>query len=224
MFYNNFIPLFEYLVRFYHIEIVFYIRRQDDYLESSWRQWGFREGLKFRPWLLLATRERGHWNRFINRILLIVDKFNVNVRLYERSNMFNNNICYDFLDSLNISNFKDFLFDESDVNQSLSANFVSLLAGNNRIYIDPHDNSLLDSLGSSINAQFKSSQLDFSERKVLLDIYAYENSMISKLFFNRSKLFDDPNESDYPCANIISSDQQLQILTSIILNHIKSAH
>ena len=193
-----------------NFKIILYLRRQDYYLESAWKQWGIKDpAYKTIQEYALKRRLSMDWHKFV---LMWLNFFNVDdfiIRPFEKE-VIGLNIINDFLGIIGIdsvsqaSSFKNL---NLRINQGFAPEVTEILKLCNYLAGDIHDNQLADILERSLSEKFiKQSPfesyriLSQKERYDIIQYYDESNRKLAKLIWGSTKenLFveqwPDPNE------------------------------
>lgn len=187
----------------YDTEVLLYIRRQDDLLLSTWQQWSSKRETNLSDWLERAKTKIGQWDSLIRAWAEYVGFEKIHVRVFERSEMKNQNIAHDAFDFF----FKDQSQDEFDfsigeVNPSFSDLIVPLVSGNNAIFQTTHDNEFYhlvrELTGDEYIGKKRISLITEKERLLLLKSYEDCNEWVREKYFpNKKSLFAPLDHSKY---------------------------
>jgi len=135
-----------YLDKSVEIWIISYIRRQDYYIESGWKQWGHKKFSSIDEFLLSQNNIGSYWLNQLKAYSLILATDRIIVRPYEKDQLFGD-IISDFLRVFgldSILSFPNLHLDEKKVNKGFSNAVVDILANNRTFFNSEHDNVLLD--------------------------------------------------------------------------------
>ena len=209
----------EALVDNFDVKFLAYIRRQDDYLISAWKQWYFRYEEDIYSWLITATVHLGRWGAIIDTYKNFISDDMFLLKVYDRTEFKFGNIVYDFIDFLGLDHCSDGLVVEmGGVNKSLDVFMVDLIKSNPYYTLGAHDNRVIDKVLSDFSFQNRYSPISFASRQKIEDLFSSENQIVCAKFFpNRERLFPLVKFDDYlyPSPDEIKT-QQLKILASMI--------
>lgn len=205
------------------VKVIFYIRRQDDIIASSWQQWHSKVQSEFDAWLINALQSIGHWEQVINDWAEIVGRDNIDVAIFDREEFHDGDILKDFVTRLELDPEDlawDYSFSES--NPSFSDIITPLVAGNTSIFSDVHDNEFYkivqEFTGTSYSKRKKVSLMTRVQRDNIFNYFKDQNERIKKQHFpNRKHLFKpiDHNKYNYLTEDEIK-DEQLRFLTEFV--------
>lgn len=199
---NNISALFSDLTKEIKIQIVFYVRRQDDYLLSAWQQWFAKADSDLWAWIIRNAGVIANWKDVIDDWMRVVPKENIKVRVYDRKMLVGNDVVLDFLEVLKIST--EGINLEKGINQNPSFNLgiLDFVEKNSNLFQGAHDNefySFLAKYSPSSKKISRHSPITFKQRMAILSKYQNSNDWILKSFFDngRNSLFNNPRESDF---------------------------
>ena len=205
------------------VKVIFYIRRQDDIIASSWQQWHSKIQTDFDAWLIKAIQSIGHWEQVINDWAEIVGRDNIDVAIFDREEFHDGDILKDFVTRLELDP-EDLVWDysSSESNPSFSDIITPLVAGNTSIFSNVHDNDfykiIQEFTGTSYSKRKKVSLMTRVQRDNIFNAFKDQNERIKNHYFpNRKHLFKpiDHNKYNYLTENEIK-DEQLKFLTEFV--------
>ena len=196
-------------------DIVVYFRRQDEYLESYWKQWiksdmhtsrTFEEHLETQETRIMRYLD---YARGIRRLEQAFGEGSVIVRRYQRKDLINGDMRYDFADAVGFTITDEYEFPEvtddprmPKGNVSLSNNLTEIMRVVNqsptyhdRFYNEFRNAARATSLVSSESAR-KTSVLSAEQRAEVLERCQKGNAFIARKYFGikSGRLFDPPEE------------------------------
>ncbi len=137
--------LFENLVKRYDTKVIVYIRRQDEYILSSWQQWYSKISADFWAWVSSVVGILGNWRAYLENWETVIPRDKITVRIFERSRLEGGDVIADFYSMLGISKPLSALsYPEGTVNPSFSDAIMDLVKGNELIFRNVHDNDFYD--------------------------------------------------------------------------------
>jgi hypothetical protein len=167
------------------LEIVIYLRRQDDLLLSSWQQWFVKAYPDFWTWALAAVGRVGDWRTILERWESVVGRDRMHVRLYAPGRLRDDDAVVDFAQFLDLDAELDYRSD-IHVNPSFDEAVVDLVRGGN-FFVDGHDAGFyefLDNLlGAAVYRRSGESSLTYDQRLAILERYADGNAWVRDTFF-----------------------------------------
>lgn len=216
--------LFRDLVERYDVRVIIYIRRQDEYVLSSWQQWNSKVRADFWAWLISVVGTLGDWRAYLENWETVIPRNNITVRVFEKPRLAGGDVVADFHSMLGVSRPLDaFTFSQDTVNPSFSDVIVDLVKGNELIFQTPHDNDFYNFVAKMTGDRYtktaRQSSISFPQRQAILDKYRKQNNWVKESYFPHVKgeLFSPPKESDY---DYVSPDemnrQKLEFLTSTL--------
>src|SRR6185437_1818232 len=94
--------LFEGIAQQYPLQIVIYLRRQDELLLSSWQQWESKASGDFWAWAIAAVGREGNWCEVLETWETVVPRDRITVRIYEPGRMPEGDVVADFAQLLGL--------------------------------------------------------------------------------------------------------------------------
>jgi hypothetical protein len=181
--------------------IIVYLRRQDKFLESAWKQWGHKiEGCD--TIMDYKKRLRLNWNNVLEPWERIFGAESIIARPYERS-FIGNDIVMDFLTLVGINDLSDLSKPEalvSNANPGFGWDIVEILKYARSLVTDIHDNRFIYLMDEVLpESQLKKPMDDYSflsprQRLEIVNKYAGSNREIARKFlhWHDKDLFNDP--------------------------------
>jgi len=221
---------FDDVVSRYETEIVIYLRRQDDYLLSSWQQWFAKVEPDFRTWLTSCVGVRGDWRVVLEQWERIVGCERIRIRLYERHNLVDGDVVADFAQFLRVDEAIPDTTPERPVNPSFNEAIVSLIHGSG-LFEDVHDREFYDfleeMLGAASHKRPNESAITYEERMEILKRYESANYWIRQRYFADSNmppaLFKMPWPDEYrvPSESELAREQMQMLFRLVFELHKK---
>lgn len=123
----------------HEVQLIVYLRRQDEYIESFYNQYVKDHIARFS--VKFDTFSRGNGNLNYYEYLTDWEKrfpgINVNMRIYDRNNFPDKDVVRDFLTAISVSQANSLTFQEKDANPSLSSTSINALARiNHNLYLN----------------------------------------------------------------------------------------
>jgi hypothetical protein len=210
-------------------KVILYIRRQDELLTSTWQQWHSKTETDINAWLILALQQFGHWQRCIEGWEHAVGAGNVIVRVFQRSDLANEDVVDDFLGVAGIEAPEiPFVRSSELINPSYSDVITKLVSGSKLLFANAHDNDfykMVEELTGNhyIAQKRKVSLISAPQREKIIEYYRLENEAVCRTYFpNRPRLFESVDHSKY---QYLTSEElnrrQLQFLASLIFGMYK---
>ena len=178
------------------VKIICYVRRQDQYIESAWKQWQSKEADTIQ---LESIRDRINWRTRIDSWASFFGKDNLIVRPYEKTQL-PNGVIPDFLDILGIPWKDQVQIPEVDVNHGFTQDVLDLRKINRGFYRNIHDNRLDEFLNDVLDDRFTKKMFDQyqllspNEKIEILKFFEEDNQYIAREFLGRKdgRLFFEP--------------------------------
>ena len=216
--------LFEDLVESYDVRVIIYIRRQDEYVLSSWQQWTSKVRADFWAWLVSVVGTLGDWRAYLENWEAVIPREKITVRIFEKPRLVDGDVVADFHSMLGVSRpLDDFTLSEDSVNPSFSDAVVDLVKGNELIFQTPHDNDFYNFVAKMTGDRYtktaRQSSISFPQRQAILDRYKKQNNWVKESYFPQAggKLFSPPKEGDYDYVSPNEGERQkLEFLTSTL--------
>lgn len=222
---------------FDNVKVVYYIRRQDQFLLSSWQQWGHKDGLTFKEYI---ERSLAHGNPNYDVAIKLFKKIyganNLKVFPISTKYLKNQNLILDFCHRAGI-NSNGLNINIQNKNRGLSPILCESLANVSDVYSSIHDGSIKEDLEKFLNF---SQSLYLKDESILSDeikkkIYQHfcdDNEKIRREFFDHLDYKDifgeiDSNSNDLsPLKEVSDKVNRLEklcaIQTELIIKLIKS--
>jgi hypothetical protein len=167
-------------------EVVVYLRRQDDFLLSSWQQWYAKVRPDFWSWLTSCVGLMGDWRVALERWESIVAPEQIRVRLYERDRLMEGDVVADFAQFLDVDEAIPAEPRDQPVNPSFNEAIVSLVPGSG-LFKDVHDNEfygfLEKTLGAAAHKRPNESAITYEQRLAILRRYDESNRWVRERYF-----------------------------------------
>lgn len=147
------------------IQLVYYVRRQDELLLSAWRQWGLKRGLTLNEFL--ARRLKSQQPNFLEIVAAWTDKTSIKspyVRFIQAPFLTGEGVIEDFSALLGLEN--DDLAPVKNQNISVDARLALFLNRHADLFSSVHDEEIFDLLRAQkgaepeVRLQFDTSQFD----------------------------------------------------------------
>lgn len=219
-----------------NIKIICYLRRQDTYIESFYKQYlksgyslGFNEYFKKNnfKWNPFISSSRYNWYKTLTKYSAVFGSENIIVRPYESQQMKEGNLIIDFLDNIGVQEWEDFTFPDTNENVSLPGDVLELFRLLNKTYSKkvikkeegekavPYFDFFEHYFGES---EHRNLLLSSRKRKAILRVYKKSNTQIARTFLGRDngELFYDPVNTDIEPDKANYSDN-LEIILSRIM-------
>lgn len=210
------------------IKIIVYLRSQDEYLSSLWKQ-RIKNGYRMKDWN--ATKQQPpssmklDFKARIGRLEKFFGKENLILRIYDRENFCgcDHTIYSDFLDAIGLEKTPDYVIPDYLINTSVDIEYAEIKRVLNNLQDTSQKNSPMSEFFERIAVQCTqkriendvppSSMFSEEERKQFLDRFAQHNELIRKSYFPEKETLFSENRDD----NVCWDKQSEKMLDSIIL-------
>ncbi len=176
--------LFTTVSKKHELEIVLYIRRQDDFLLSAWQQWYCKQSDDFWSWLTRCVGVMGNWRLPLEDWEKVVPHENIHVKIYDRQQLISNDVVHDFCQYLNTT--APLKYSEAEVNPSFNAGVLDLMTGNTALFTSIHDNGFFrfveDMTGNAHAARRGKSFISYEQRMAILSRYEQSNRWVREKY------------------------------------------
>lgn len=223
--------LFEGLAKDHDIEVILYIRRQDDFLLSGWQQWHAKVRDDFWAWLIAVVGSTADWRAYLIRWEKVIPRDKIKVRLFDRKKMEGGDVVSDFFSLLGLSApFDSFAYPHTVINPSFADPITELVKGNKTIFRDAHDNRFQNFVhyltGDRFVKDSKESKLTAAQRRAIVTRYAASNRWVQENYFGNKAgdLFAPIKDSDYfyPDSKTMRR-RQLEFVVTILFRYYRFA-
>jgi len=180
--------------------IILYLRRQDNYLEAAWKQWGHKQK-DVNTIQEFAKVLHMNWHETIIHWLTYFKPDNFIVRPYEKSRI-GPNVITDFMQILGIYDIDCYMDPpDSNINKNngLHSDVVEIMRLCRNMTPELHNHSLIEFMYNSLPNGYKKEPLRSygflspKERLAIVNEFSDKNNQISKFFFgDNTNLFNDP--------------------------------
>lgn len=214
-------------LKMHDTRVILYIRRQDEFLASSWQQWHSKTHADFDSWLIEGIVTLGHWERIIMAWEELVGRNRLNVRIFDRSSFVENNVVLDFVAAIGLHCPREALIvNEQPANPSPHPAITALVSGNVGIFPDEHDNAFFDQMAPLTSMLYRGSKVSLmtkGQREAILAAYADENERVRMRYFpDRRTLFPQLDHARYEYLDPgTMSAIQLRFLTEVVYALVK---
>jgi hypothetical protein len=185
--------------KFDKIKVIFYVRRQDEWIVSAWQQWGHKTGVSLEEYVENAiTLHFPNFLRKVQQLECIYDRKNISVVPLNKKAFKGGNLLADFCFRCGIDANSD--KSAKSYNQGLNPYLCDILRRVPSIYEDIHDNSIKKILESLIDTKeilyAKKSILNEDQKCKILDTFEKDNRILVEEYF------DAISYDDYICDKI----------------------
>lgn len=185
------------------LKLIVYLRRQDYYLESYWKQkilkcgarWSWKQMIKKTPKYIVLN-----YYKHLEQLAKEVGRENVLVQLYYEKNF---DLCYDFLKVLAIQQTDLFEPLEEKINPSMNNNYAEIKRIMNGLLSEDFGQrtkeqkwlkKIVMDCVTEEKTQYKSSMFSEEERHEFMEGVEKSNRKIAREYMGRDQLFDDIKE------------------------------
>lgn len=216
--------LFEGLAKKYDARLILYIRRQDEYLLSSWQQWYSKISDDFWAWLVGSLGKTGNWAAYLRAWAEVLPDERITVRVFEPDRLSGGDVVRDFLGCIGVERpHETFIHPKTRVNPSFTEAVQDLVAGNGFIFDDVHDNRFYSFVQELTDDSFfkrsGESPITHAQRQAIIDHYAPGNAWVRRTYLPGSDgpLFAPLRPGDYTYVPPEARDrQQREFLISML--------
>jgi hypothetical protein len=224
----------QYFTRFcqeYRTKVIFYIRRQDEYLASAWQQWFSKVHTDIADWVESALKTTAHWERIIDNWRGIIGAGNLEPRVFERQYFHNADVVHDFASALGLpaEAHQTLTFTSEEINASFSNIITSLVSGRKDIFENAHDEKfyrfIIGLTGDRYLGSGNISLLSRASRERIIAHYDEENERLrAKYFPQQQGLFAPLDHAKYRYADEIDLQAEqsafmLDVITAAFRAH-----
>ena len=197
--------LFVDLNKQFEIELIFYIRRQDEYLNSAWQQWYVKHDNDFWAWMTRVVGHLGNWKLIVEEWMKVIPKEQIKIRRFEREKLEQSDVIFDFCTLLDLP-FEVYAdaVDQPKHNTSFNLGVLKIAEENSHLFANVHDNefyNFISRMSPNSHKKKKHSAISHKQRLAILSRYHSCNDWIQKNYFSeevgKNQLFKVPKEGDY---------------------------
>lgn len=164
---------------------IYYIRRQDSWIISSWKQWRMKEGLSLQDYMhLQLSKHPNTYRRVIRTWQEKLEPETMAVRYLHKECLLNGDLIQDFCQLTGLD--YDTLVPVADSNKRLDNDLMHVLAQIPFVFNGRHDNRLFSMLEKEFGEELPSkhgSPLSYEDRQMIMDRYKAENQWLKVNFF-----------------------------------------
>lgn len=209
----RFAPMFAGLADRFDLQIVFYVRRQDDFLISAWHQWYLKTRDDFVDWLQEAVGRDGDWSERLSPWEALYGTERICVRRYSRAHLIGGDVVRDFIRVAALPD-AEYQYADRETNRSYDE-IIGYIAHDARdLFTNANDHGLYhmfsDLLGSAAyKSRRGSSLMTLAERQAVLEVYRDGNDRLKQTYFadDDEALFPEPSPDD---VYTLSPDQRIR--------------
>ncbi|MET4807875.1 hypothetical protein [Limibacillus sp. MBR-115] len=195
---RNFPDLFLDVDKHFRVVVIAYLRRQDQYIQAHWQQWGFKSHPDFDDWIANGLGDIANWDVALADWEAAAFKKQIIVKTFERPKLHGNDVVLDFFNILGLDG-KTFDLGNTEQNRGFSELTLRIAERNRDLFDGPHDNRFFAFLGEHLGSvvyekEGGSIHLGKEDRQRLLDRFRAGNERLRKTYFpDQETLFDESN-------------------------------
>lgn len=190
----------------YRFRFILYLRRQDYWVESAWKQWGYKQS-EYHSIQDYIKGKTFNWMEYFNIALKYFPIEDFFVYPFEKESI-GDDIVRHFLSILKIEDLSGLTYPErnnKNTNQGFSPEVMELMLLCRSQAKNIHDHSLVEFLSEVLPEKFKKTDpfssyglLSLDERLHILHCYRKSNESLGKLIFgpSRNNFFLEPDPTD----------------------------
>ena len=185
------------------VRVVFYVRRQDDFLISGWQQWHLKTFSTVQAYLADRVGRVGCWYSMIAPWADLFGDENITVRPFVRKELKDQDIVSDFCAAVGIEG-EGLDQSKRNANPSFDEALARLAHRVRDVFEDQHDNHFYEVMvrllgNEALKSRSASSLLDLETRNRIFARYAQENDALRDRFMpelGNVPLFRPPTEAN----------------------------
>lgn len=206
---NNFQNLFVNAQDLFDIQIVAYVRRQDDYFASAWQQWHLKVYPSLQAYVDARLGKDANWAQMLAPWEERFGRDRITVRAFQRSALINGDILDDFFSITGLKR-KGCVRRAKLSNVSFDEHLGTLAHRVRDLFSSTHDNKFYDDMRFVIGPQMMKSYrgsilFTLEERQRILSAYDKCNRILREKYFPDLSpdmpLFEAPSEMDVVKVN-----------------------
>ncbi len=185
---NGLSACFQRAAELFDCEVVMYVRRQDDFIASGWKQWGLKEFVSPQEWIdHCLSRDMGDWYKRLQPWRALFGTDSISVRIYDRNRLENGSVVEDFLALTGLA-FGNCTIPSAPVNPSIGDTLARLAHRARDVFRDQHDLDLYRVMGALVGdaAYAGCSPTAFVTRTQRMNIVAHyepSNRLLRQVYF-----------------------------------------
>ncbi len=178
-------PFFTSAVEYFDIQVIYYIRRQDDWLLSAWKQWKLKQGIPLERMIEKhCSTEQGSYKRVIQAWTKVVPRDKIYVNMLNRSALYKSDLLLDFCRQTGLE--IDQLEITKNSNTSFNFDLLNTLAKIPFVFDTAHDNRLFNMLEQEFGEELVGkgeNPLTYKQRRAIMAAHEKENTWLAKKIF-----------------------------------------
>lgn len=166
------------------VKVIYYIRRQDDFLLSAWQQWGYKQGMSLEQFVNKSLAAGSpNYRLAVDFFAELYGREALLVTPVEASWLFESKLITDFFQKMGVD-YSGFDLTQDVSNKSLNPALCELLSHSPHLFRDIHDETLKITLERVLGAspvlhQRLPEYLSAERRKKILDKFRDDNLYLS---------------------------------------------
>jgi hypothetical protein len=208
----SFAAFFEPVSDEFDIDVVLYVRRQDEFLLAAWSQWYMKTEPDFRAWLARVTGTMANWESVISPWTALPGA-RIVVRVYEPARLADGDVVADFIEFLGVPRDGLEQSDEERVNRSLNEVATLVAMRNRHLFDGRHDRDFSNFLRyygdtAATTPVGTGAFLSADERRALVARYDASNEAVRRRYLPElpeGGLFSRV----YPTTDALDGDQRI---------------
>ena len=192
--------VFTNLTKDFDVEIVLYVRRQEESYMSAWQQWFVKTESNLDDWITNNTAFFANWKETIQSWETVCAR-KFSVRIYDRNELVNSDIVHDYCDVLRIDP-TIFRLPDGDANVTTGVHIAHLMHDCREMFEGPHDvyfQNILARRASKSAAKHPGESLFSTQQlEAVREKHAKDNTWVKERYFpnlDRSELFGTVDHS-----------------------------
>ena len=188
----------------FDVQIVAYVRRQDDFILSSWYQWWLKTHDSFESYLAECVGKHGDWAKRMSAWEEAFGRARIVVRRFQRSALVDGDVAADFLSVTGLPS-RGLRLRQSLANPSVSEHLGALAHRSRDLFTSPHDRGPYGDIdfaaGEGAAKTYRGSiLLSLEARQAILEAYEESNRLLRERYFPNlpagEPLFEPPTAED----------------------------
>lgn len=188
----------------FEIEIVLYVRRQDQYFVSAWQQWHLKTYPTAQAYKQARLGIDANWTNMLKPWEQQFKAAKFTVRLFQRDRLVDRDVVADFYDAVGFGRLLAGT-KSLEANKSFSEHLGDMACRVQDVFETPHDNAFYEVMAEAIGAKaFKETSgshvYTLQERQEILGAYEDCNAQLRATYFadlaDDIPLFDPPSEKE----------------------------
>jgi hypothetical protein len=189
---------------YFDIEVILYIRRQDQYFVSAWQQWHLKTFPSLQDYVDTRLGWDANWNQLITPWEQALGAEKITLRRFRRNLLVNQDIASDFFQTMRLGDIYENAAGKTR-NKSFNEHLGEVAGRVQDLFEGPHDNTFYDVMQRTIGEKaLKPSSGSFlftlEERRAILAAYEEDNAALKARYFPElgpdEPLFNPPSEKE----------------------------